>query len=252
MSPEQRIDPARSAATYYDSVAETWDTTYGAARQNRHFARQLHDSLSELLRSEAGRPIALELGAGTGAYLGITAPLFGKVIATDLSGGMLQVCARRIAHANHKNVEIMQQDACDLRDIGTGSVDVVYSIGLLDTISDYERLFAEAHRVLRRGGLVAGITSNGSCPWYRVRHYLEGGERHERTGQFATARRLSEVLQRTGFEPGEIAYWGAVPPALQNRIVGSLLAAAEAVVAHTPLRHYLGVLAFRARKPAAA
>jgi ubiquinone/menaquinone biosynthesis C-methylase UbiE len=235
---------------YYDRVAETWDATEGAECYNPYFARQLRDHLRALLADSAGKPSALELGAGTGPYVDVTAPLFGKLIAADVSRGMLAVLERRIEQLGLANVVSLQQDACDLRAIQSASVDVVYSVGLLEIIADFHRLFAEVHRVLKPSGVVAGVTSNGDCPWYRLRRLLEGGERHGRTGQLATARNLNAVLQRVGFTVPEIVYWGAVRPQMQNRMIVNALATVEKVIAPTPAACYLGALSFRSRKPA--
>jgi ubiquinone/menaquinone biosynthesis C-methylase UbiE len=237
-----------SIATYYDRAAETWDRTHGAARQNPRFARQIRNSLERLLSRADRTATALELGVGTGPYLDTAAPLFARVIATDLSDGMLAVCARRVAQLGMTNVTLLRQDACDLREIATESIDVAYSVGLLETIPDFNRLFEESYRVLRRGGLVVGITSNGACPWYSLRRKLQGGERHGRTGQLANAASLGQVLRRTGFTPPEISYWGAAPPGMQSPVLITVLAAAEAIVAPTPLARYLGVLSFSAHK----
>lgn len=74
--------------------------------------------------------------------------------------------------------------------------DLAEAVGLLETIANFRRLFGEIHRVLRPSGTVAGITSNGECSWYRLRKFIEGGERHGRTRQLATARSLNHVLQQ--------------------------------------------------------
>jgi ubiquinone/menaquinone biosynthesis C-methylase UbiE len=237
-----------SIADYYDRAAETWDRTHGAARQNSRFARQIRDSLKALLSRADRTATALELGAGTGPYVDTTAPLFAQLIATDLSDGMLAVFGRRIAHLGVTNVTLLRQDACDLREIATASVDVVYSVGLLETVGDFDQLFTESYRVLRPEGFVAGITSNGDSPWYGLRRKLEGGERYGRTEQLATAGRLEQVLRRSGFTPPEITYWGAAPPGIQSSVIINVLAAAETVIAPTPLARYLGVLSFSAHK----
>jgi arsenite methyltransferase len=82
----------------------------------------------------------------------VTAPLFEKLIATDVSRGMLAVLERRIEKLDLGNVVIQQQEACDLSAIESASVDVVYSIGLLEVMADFHRLFAEVHRVLKPSG----------------------------------------------------------------------------------------------------
>jgi ubiquinone/menaquinone biosynthesis C-methylase UbiE len=240
--------PGQSIADYYDHTAETWDKSHGAERHSARFARQLRAHLKLLLADVPSGAQALELGAGTGPHIGTTAPLFGRVIATDLSEGMLAVFARRLSALGLPNVTLMQQDACELTGIAPESIDVVYSIGLLETIADFDQLFGAVHRVLKPRGMVAGISSNGECPWYAVRRWIEEGERHGRTGTLATAARLSDVLSRSGFASPEIVCWGAAPPGLQNRLIGAALAAAEAVITPTPLARYLGVLSFRASK----
>ena len=237
-----------TTADYYDRVAETWDKSHGAERLSTRFARQMHDRLKLLLADIPRGAQALELGAGTGPFIGITAPLLGGVIATDVSEGMLAVFARRLRALGLSNVTLMQQDACELSGIAADSIDVVYSIGLLETIADFDRLFGAIHRVLKPRGIVAGISSNGECPWYAVRRWIQRRERHCRTATLATAARLSDVLSRSGFAPPEIVYWGAAPPGLQNRLIGAALAAAESVIAPTPLARYLGVLSFRSNK----
>jgi ubiquinone/menaquinone biosynthesis C-methylase UbiE len=235
-------------ADYYNRVAGTWDATEGTESHNSHFRGQLQDRLKLLMEKSAGKSSAIELGAGTGPYLHVTAPLFERLIATDISGGMLTVLESRIGHLGLANVVVLQQDAYDLREIESASVDVVYSVGLLETIDDFQRLFAEAHRVLKPSGTVAGITSNGSCPWYLLRKVIEGRERHCRTGRLATARELKHVLQKVGFTAPEISYWGSVRPQMRSRLVIAALAAAEKIIAPTPAARCLGVLSFSARK----
>src|SRR5262249_27303553 len=127
---------------------------------------------------------------------------------------------------------------------------VMYSVGLLEIIADFHRLFAEAHRVLKPGGVVAGVTSNGDCPWYRLRRLLEGGERHCRTGQLATARSLSAALQRVGLAAPEIVYWGAVRPQMQNPKIVIAWAIFEKVIPPPRAARYRAFFSFRPKKPA--
>ena len=174
--------------------------------------------------------------------------MFERLIATDISSGMLAVLKTRIAHLGLANVVVLQQDAYDLRAIESASVDVVYSVGLLETITDFHRLFAEIYRVLKPSGTVAGITSNGNCPWYLLRRVIERGERHGRTGRLATARGLKQVLQQVGFTAPEITYWGAVRPQMRSRLRHYCVAAAEKIIARTSAVRYLGVLSFSSRK----
>lgn len=244
----KQVSSFQSVHDYYDRVAETWDETHGVARQSPRFARQVRDNLKAVLAGLDDHAVALEIGAGTGPYVDIAAPRFAHLYASDVSEGMLAVFHRRIDALGLTNVTLLRQDACELGDVATSSIDVVFSIGLLETIADLDQLFRAIHRVLKSGGVVAGITSNGDCPWYVIRKWFEGGERHGRTGQLATARSLDGVLQRTGFIPPQITHWGTLPPWLHNRPLSAVLGAVEGVIAPSPLARYLGVLNFRSRK----
>jgi ubiquinone/menaquinone biosynthesis C-methylase UbiE len=242
------ISSKNDVAGYYNRVAGTWDVTEGTESYNPYFRNQLQTRLKLLVEKSAGKSLAVELGAGTGPYLNVTAPMFERLIATDISKGMLAVLENRVARLGLSNVVVLRQDACDLRQIESASVDLAYSVGLLETITDFQRLFAEIHRVLKPHGTVAGITSNGSCPWYLLRSAIEGGERHCRTGRLATAGYLKQILQQVGFTAPEISYWGAVRPQMQNRLLITMLAAAERIIAPTATARWLGVLTFSARK----
>jgi ubiquinone/menaquinone biosynthesis C-methylase UbiE len=233
---------------YYDRAAETWEAMHGADSYNSYFWRQLQDRLKSLITGFAGKPVAVELGAGTGPYLHLTAPLFERLIATDISKGMLAVLERRIAHLGLTNVVCLQQNAYNLCAIDSASIDIVYSVGLLETIDDFHRLFAEVGRVLKPSGMMIGITSNGNCPWYLLRKLIEGGERHCRTGQLATAGRLKNALHEAGFADPDITYWGTVRPQMRNPLLIRMLAAAEKIIAPTAAARWLGVLSFSSHR----
>lgn len=243
-------DHGAKTASYYDAVAHDWDHTYGAARQNAVFAARWRRELELALAPVRGAPNALELGAGTGAYVAIAAPFFGRLIASDLSEGMLDVFRHRLAALGIDNVELRCLDALNLDGIADGSMDVVYSLGLLETLPDLGRHFAECARILRPGGTVIGITSNGDCPWYWLRWRLQGGSRHCRQEELVRAKALRRDLTAAGFAEISAKGWGAVPPGLPDGIVVRILKAVGSIVEMTPARAYLGSLSFSARKQA--
>jgi ubiquinone/menaquinone biosynthesis C-methylase UbiE len=234
-------------ADYYDRVAETWDKSHGAERLSPRFARQMHGRLKLLFADIPSGAQALELGAGTGPYIGITAALFGSVIATDLSEGMLAVFARRLRALGLPNVTLMQQDACELTGIAPQSVDVVYSVGLLETIANFDRLFGAFHRVLKPHGIVAGISSR--------RVPLVCREAMDRRRRAPRAHRDSRHGGTTFRRFVALRFRAA-----GNRLLGSGPSGSAEPVhrrgarrsrsrrAPTPLARYLGVLSFRASK----
>jgi SAM-dependent methyltransferase len=239
------MSETQKVADYYDGAAREWDASHGVSRHSAVFGARLRGEIRKMVAGWPGA--ALELGAGTGPYVDVIAPLVGSLVATDVSGGMLAVFQQRLNSLGQRNVRLLQQDAYTLDAVASASVDTVYSIGLLETIGDLDRLFATCRRVLKPGGVFACIVSNGGSPWYIVRRWMEGEDRHGRTARLPTAHTISDALQRQGFKKPTVDYWGVLPPSIQNPLLGKIASLADAVVAPTPLAGVLGVLTIRTR-----
>jgi ubiquinone/menaquinone biosynthesis C-methylase UbiE len=128
-------------AALFDGLAPEWHTRTSPER-----ARVVDDAFE---RGGVGSgDTALELGSGTGAYTGVLAERFGRVVATDLSIEMLRLAAGEPGHR-------MLADAhrLPLRD---GSVDAAVLVNML--------LFPdEVDRVLAPGGCVVWVNSSGEA-----------------------------------------------------------------------------------------
>lgn len=87
----------------------------------------------------------------------------GRVVAIDLSPGMLDRARRGIDAAQLANVDLVEGDATDLRDFPASSFDaVVCSAGLL--YMPVAKALAAWHRVLRPDGVVAFSTMRAGSP----------------------------------------------------------------------------------------
>lgn len=87
----------------------------------------------------------------------------GRVIAMDLSPGMLEQARRAIDAEQLANVDLVGGDATDLRDVPASSFDaVVCSAGLL--YMPVAKALAAWHRVLRPDGVVAFSTMRAGSP----------------------------------------------------------------------------------------
>lgn len=237
-------DERPAVAKFYDSAAAEWDATH-AERQNPLFTRRLHAALAGLLEPARGRELAVELGAGTGPYIQTIAPLVRRLVCTDISAGMLEILEQRRRRLSLANVECLRQDAAALTGLANASADAVYSVGMFETIADPEPVFAAARRVLKPGGVFAGITSNGLCPWYALRRRIEGGERPGHIVRYMTPREVRALAARNRFAVSAIECWGLLPPGISNPAAARVLDWAGIALGATPLARYLGILSFR-------
>lgn len=94
----------------------------------------------------------LELGCGTGRLLPFMAERAHTVTGIDVSSGMLEVARQRKKQDDLNNVQMMQGNALDMP-FPDNHFDMVYSILVINLISDYTSVFCEVRRVLKDGGV---------------------------------------------------------------------------------------------------
>jgi ubiquinone/menaquinone biosynthesis C-methylase UbiE len=108
----------------------------------------------------------LDAGVGTGfAAIAAAARVgpSGRVVGVDVSPGMLQQAQVAIEAAGLQNIELLQADACDLRDLPAESFDaVVCSAALL--YMPVQRALTEWRRLLRPGGSIGVSTMRAGFP----------------------------------------------------------------------------------------
>lgn len=117
--------------------------TLPSCPENRWIARELGDV--------RGRRV-LELGAGLGEASVWFATQGAQVVATDLSGAMLDL-ARRVAAVHNTRIDTAQMDGAVLA-LADSSVDIVYGANVLHHV-DTARCLDEVRRVLKPGGVAA-------------------------------------------------------------------------------------------------
>ncbi|MDF7775548.1 class I SAM-dependent methyltransferase [Sphingomonas sp. AOB5] len=90
-----------------------------------------------------------------------------EVIAIDVGAPMLRYGLARAKSLGVENIKFVQADATDLSMFEDGSVDLITSLTLLHEVSfpALRKIFAETHRLLRKGGVVAhaDVTGNTSA-----------------------------------------------------------------------------------------
>lgn len=99
----------------------------------------------------------LELGCGTGATALQLADAAGRIVATDISEGMLAVGRRNVGAQGVSNVEFLQTDAFGPALKGQ-RFDVVMIFNALHLVRDADAVLARCHGLLKPGGLLISKT----------------------------------------------------------------------------------------------
>jgi malonyl-CoA O-methyltransferase len=124
-----------------------WSTNYDT---DRNLTRDLDQEITRQALAHLQPATILELGCGTGKNTPFLAQLGGHVLALDFSEGMLAQ-ARAKLHAAH-NVTFAMADLTQPLPAATSAIDLVICNLVLEHLQDLRPIFAEAWRVLTKGG----------------------------------------------------------------------------------------------------
>ncbi len=132
--------------TSFDRVADVYDETRGGERRGDHFA----DDLAPWIIG----PRVVELGVGTGVIANGLRRHGIEVVGFDLSEAMMRSAVDRVG----ARVAVADVDQLP---IAADSVDTAYFVWVLQLVRDPIATLTEAARVVRPGGRVVAILSNG-------------------------------------------------------------------------------------------
>ncbi|CAB9501489.1 Arsenite methyltransferase [Seminavis robusta] len=99
----------------------------------------------------------LEYGCGTGGTSLIHAPYVKHILATDISGKMLEIAKTKQQEADVKNVEF-RQTSIDQLELPKESQDVVLGLSILHLLKNRDEAIAKTHQWLKPGGLFVTST----------------------------------------------------------------------------------------------
>lgn len=108
----------------------------------------------------------LDYGCGTGVHLSWLAERFQNVTGVDLS----QASINKALANKPANVELVVGD-CENLPFANEAFDVVFDGGTFSSL-DFEKALREIHRVLKPGGLLAGIETLGHNPLTNIKRKL--------------------------------------------------------------------------------
>lgn len=111
----------------------------------------------------------LEFGCGTGSTALVHAPFVGRILATDVSGRMLEIARSKAAAAGVGNVEF-RQSAFDELEAPDGGFDAVLALSILHLLADRGAAIARVHRLLKPGGVFVSSTVclGDFMAWFRL------------------------------------------------------------------------------------
>jgi ubiquinone/menaquinone biosynthesis C-methylase UbiE len=127
----------------------------------------------------------------------------GHVLGVDISPRMLEQARIVIDGAHLTNVDLLEADVSDLRDLATASFDVVVcSAGLL--YMPVDKALREWHRLLDTDGVIAFSSMKAGSPLMN-RLFIEcakqfGVDVKDRSAPLGTEERCRQVLEETSFD----------------------------------------------------
>ncbi|MFA3920313.1 class I SAM-dependent methyltransferase [Ruegeria hyattellae] len=144
----------------------------------------------------------LELGCGTGTTALKLATNVARVVATDLSPGMIRIGKHKAAELGVDNVSFQ---TADVGKPPQGSFDVAIAFNLLHLVEDLEASLRQVHATLKPGGLFISKTfcaqSNGSLKYRAIRLVLPVMQLFGRAPyvRFMQEKELETMIECAGF-----------------------------------------------------
>lgn len=160
----------------FDAIAADYDQSFTETITGRLQRQVVHQCLLPIL-SNKGK--VLEINCGTGEDALWMAQQGCQVVATDISGAMVQVAAQKVADAGlSAQIQVRIADASDLRNSGiSGKFDLIFSnFGGLNCLSPAQiRTFsATAKELLAPNGRLVLVVMGRFCWWETLYFLIKG------------------------------------------------------------------------------
>ncbi|MDP2168346.1 MAG: class I SAM-dependent methyltransferase [Thermodesulfovibrionales bacterium] len=196
----------------YGGVTETPDTRGSSEQIARLYTRyRFASGFCE------GKDV-LEVACGAGIGLGYLARHARRVVGGDIDENNLRY-ARQTYTGKH-NIEICLMDAQSLP-FGGGVFDAMILYEAIYYLQDAEKFVSEAHRVIRKGGVLLVCTVNKDWPGFNPSPYSH---------RYFSSDELFGLLKAGGFS--DIALYGdcpATPATLKGKLISGIKRAAVAL-----------------------
>lgn len=155
---------------FYDGSAPTFDMEQEEFSFVRFPEKQIVlDAFAAILQPEQ---TMLEIGAGTGRFTVLAAPLVRHITAVDISQNMLRQLADKMEKERLRNISLIHGDFMDI-DFSV-RFDIIVSFSAIEYIKDKKALFNKMASLLKPGGkLVLTTTHHTFFRWWgRLGNYF--------------------------------------------------------------------------------
>ena len=151
-SPPQSGDAVSRKARFWDRIARKYAADPIADMPGYEATLR---RVQGLLTAEMN---VLEIGCGTGSTALRLAPFTRRLLATDVSAGMIAIAREKLAAEPIPQLAFALADA-DAPAIGPGEYDAVLAFNLLHLVSDLDQALAQAVQALKPGGRLISKTA---------------------------------------------------------------------------------------------
>lgn len=209
--PESNVDPATVAHFGQEWSRFTQKGGWGDTGQ----MRKVFEAYFAPLPKQALNPAAVvgDFGAGSGRWAALVAPRVRQLYVLEPSAAAMSVARSNLV--DHLNVTYLQEPIGG-PSMPAGSLDVAYSLGVIDHVPDSVQALRDVRAALRPGGLFLGYlyyALDNRPGWYRVVWRLSDRLRSAVSGFSEKRKRIATDLAAT------VVYW---PLARTSRLLAAL------------------------------
>ncbi|WIO73499.1 class I SAM-dependent methyltransferase [Porticoccaceae bacterium LTM1] len=142
----------KDSKTFWDKKAEKYSRS--PIKDQATYQKKL-EITQDYLNSDSQ---LLEFGCGSGGTAIYHAPFVKHVVATDISGKMIEIAKQKAFEAGVGNVHF-QQGTLDSLDVQDESFDTVLGLNVLHLLDDVDGAIQKVYQLLKKGGVFVSSTS---------------------------------------------------------------------------------------------
>ncbi|MEL7462735.1 MAG: class I SAM-dependent methyltransferase [Pseudomonadota bacterium] len=190
-----------AAATADKGYASFWDKTAASyAKRPVSDEAAYQAKLAKIREVLSPTSEVLEFGCGTGSTALALAPHAGSILASDVSGKMLEIAEEKRRAAGAENVSFAKVAFSD-QETAEEAYDVVLGMSILHLMPNWREMIAKAHGALKPGGRLITSTVCLSGAWRLLRPVVWLARQFGKAPAlaFLSERELRAEMERRGF-----------------------------------------------------